>query len=544
MDKMKSIPLKYEATAFIDANRCTNCGRCRDYCPVEAISEKQKAICHLCPDCTEIKAITPDDVVEMQGTACTLACPVGLSPQGFLNLLRSGKEKEAFETIWDKNPLPAICGYVCFHPCEQDCKRGLLVDNPMEIRAVQRYLSETFIDCQPAPYPVTRQECIAVVGSGPAGLTAAHWLAKKGYRVTVFEQNGEAGGMMLRGIPSFRIDKEVLRKEIERLQKAGIEFVFNTKIGDENELLKDYDKVVVAVGAQIGKLPPIKGARSERIYSAVNLMERVNAGQAVTLEGVTVVIGGGSVAVDAARSALRLGSCKVCVICLESGADIPAHAWEIKEAEDEGIEFIGGVTPLEYLGYHAKLSGVRCAKISNLDTKTLSFDTLPGSEFDLPADNVIVAVGQKPDRCWEAGPGILLAGDVADGRCSVVDAMASGRQAAIQIDNALRGRDYAEFEVERTVAPGDLDYKIYPAVRRKLDFPRVAELCADTRRHSFDLVELGMGEDDAKLETLRCMQCGYNAVDAERCIGCGVCQKVCPMGDVISMIAVPGGKEA
>lgn len=544
MDRTVTLQVTRNVIASINADECVNCGTCRDYCPVDAISEKQKVICHLCPDCTEIKPITPDEMIKMQSEACTLSCPVGLSPQGFLNLLRVGKEREAFENIWDKNPLPAVCGYVCHHPCERDCKRGKLVDRPMEIRAIQRFLSEEYIDYQPAPYPVLHQELIAVIGAGPAGLTTAHWLSQRGYKVTVFEQNAEPGGMMLRGIPAFRLNKETLRKEMARLGKAGINIVYNTKIHDAEELLKDFDKVVVSAGTQVGKTLPIEGFRTEKVYTAVNLMERVNAGQKIELSGNVVVIGGGSVATDTARTALRLGADKVTMICLESGTEVPAHDWELAEAKEEGISLIEGVAPIRFLGSSSKLTGVEYVHIEDFNAKNGSFKTLKGTEESLPADSVIIAIGQRADREWPKNPDIVLAGDIASGKCSVVDAMASGREAALRIDNELRGGEYTDFTVERSVSPGSLDHKIYPAVRRKLDFPPVDKLPAEKRRETFDLVEKGMTEDTAHTETLRCLQCGYHEVDEDKCIGCGVCLKVCPKGDVISMVAVRDGEEA
>lgn len=233
-------------------------------------------------------------------------------------------------------------------------KRGSLVDHPMEIRTLKRYLGEEFIDYSPNPYPVNKQERIAVIGAGPAGLTAAHWLSKNGYKVTVFEQNGEPGGMMIKGIPSFRLNKDMVRAEIARLEKCGIEIKCNVKVGRDPsiaDLLSDYDRIIVSTGNQVSKCLPIEGYRSENIHLAINLMEKVNAGQNVKLSGQGVVIGGGSVAVDTARTALRLGADKVTIISLECGDSIPAHKWEIEEAREEGIAWIEGVSPVWYSSF-------------------------------------------------------------------------------------------------------------------------------------------------------------------------------------------------
>ena len=208
------------------------------------------------------------------------------------------------------------------------CKRGKLVDEPMKIRGLKRYLGEKFLDEEPEPYPVKTDMQIAIIGAGPAGLTAAHTLAKRGYPVTVFEQGTEAGGMLLKGIPEFRLDKNVVRKEIAKIEKAGVTFVYNAKIDHQkaiDELKKEYDAVIVSVGTQISKDLPIEGYRTENVLKAVNLMEKVNSGKEVVLYGDVVVIGGGSVAADVARSALRLGAEKVTMMCLESGEAIPAH---------------------------------------------------------------------------------------------------------------------------------------------------------------------------------------------------------------------------
>lgn len=527
------------AVAQINPDNCINCGTCRDYCPVDAISEKQKLICHLCNDCTEIKAIPRDEMDAMQSTACTLECPLGLSPQGFINLLKAGKKQAAFELLWRKNPLPGVTGYVCHHPCQEVCKRGVLVDDPMEIRAIQRYLAAAFAEYEPDPYPVTHDEQIAVIGAGPAGLMAAHSLAMRGYPVTVFEEAGEPGGMMIRSIPDFRLDKEIVRKEIARLQKAGIDIQCNTKIGNNyDKLLEDYDRVVVAVGTQVSKTIPIQGAGDENVFTALNIMEKVNSGQKVDLSGNVVVLGGGSVAVDVARVAVRLGADNVTMLCLESGDAIPAHKWELDEAKDEGVTIIESATATKILGEAYKANGIEYAKIENLNPETLSFDKVEGSEETLPASKIIFAIGQNPDLEWPENDKVVFAGDIARGACSVIHAMASGRKAAIQIDNALRGRDYFDYEVDREVEPGDIRYRIYPAVRRKLNFEKPDVLPIEERKSTLGLMEKTLTDSVAQLETYRCLECGYHDIDTEKCIGCGVCSKVCPKGDVITMVGV------
>jgi NADPH-dependent glutamate synthase beta subunit-like oxidoreductase len=538
--KQLALQIDQKSVSAIDGYRCVNCGKCEEYCPVDAVHEHQKEVCHVCPDCTEKKAMTVDQMYDLRSESCALACPLGISPQGYIQLAHSGKWKEAYDIMYDKNPLTTICGYICHHPCEEVCKRGTLVDEPLKMRSLKRFIGEMFIDEPPTAYPRIHDKHIAIIGAGPAGLTAAHWLSKKGYKVTVFEQSGEAGGMLLRGIPDFRLNKDIARKEIKRLEQAGIKFKFNAKIHtkDIDDLLKNYDKIVVSTGLQIAKKPPIEGWRTENVLFAVNLMEKVNSGQEVKLHGNCVVIGGGSVAMDTARTALRLGAENVTVVSLECGDDKPAYNWEIAEAKEEGIEFIEGVAPIRFLGGSYNLTGIECIQVQDLCTETFEYKGVPGTEKTLSADFAIIAVGQISDNDWEAQDNVILAGDLAGGECSVIDAMASGRAAALQIDNELAGRDYEEYVVNREVLPGEREYKIYPATRQKLQFKGVQKIDTECRKKSFELVEMPLVKDDAKLDAVRCMSCGYRKVDTELCLGCGVCQKVCPKGDVISMIAI------
>lgn len=529
------VKLNRAAIASIDGFKCVNCGKCEEKCPVGAIQEHQKTVCHLCPDCSEMKALTVGEMEEMQKESCTLACPLGISPQGYINLLKAGKEKEAFELIYEKNPLPSVCGGICHHPCEQACKRGQLVDTPMKIRGLKRYLGEKYLDYDPGKYPVLYDEEIAVIGAGPAGLTAAHILSKRGYKVTVFDDSSEAGGMLLRGIPEFRLDKDVVRKEVKRLEKCGIRFVLGGKVSPET-IKNDFDKIIVATGKPVSKGLKIENNVCKGVWNAMNFMTLVNSGQKVDVKGDVVVIGGGAVAMDTARTALRLGAKSATAICLESADKMPAHAWEIEEAVEEGVKIIPSVSPVRFEAYRGaaphKLTGVTYTAIENLNLKQFSFDRV-GEEITIAADMAIIATGQNDEKQYTAAEGVILAGDVAGGPCSVIDAMASGRKAAIEVDTALRGRELKDYQVKRTVLPGEAKYRVYPAVRRKSDFPEI-ETISD--RSGFDVVEKTMTDDHATLETYRCLQCGYRKVDPDKCIGCGTCSQACPKGDVIRMV--------
>lgn len=536
---MKEVTLKTErlSVAQIDGYQCVNCGTCEEYCPAGAISERQKTVCHLCPDCTEMKALNVPEMEKMRTESCTLACPLGISPQGYINLLKAGKEKEAYELILDKNPLPSICGSICHHPCEDVCKRGKLVDEPMKIRGLKRYLGEKYLDTPLKKYPLIYQEEVAVIGAGPAGLTAAHTLAKKGYQVTVFEESSEAGGMLIRAIPDFRLDKETAAKEIERLEEAGIRFEFGSKVRP-SDIRNEYDKIIVATGNAVSKGLPIQNSVCKGVTTALDFMTKVNGGSEVKLSGDVIVIGGGSVAMDTARTAIRLGAEHVTVLCLESAMTMPAHAWEVEEAKEEGIEIIDSASPVKFEAYEDaaphRLTGVLYTRIDNLDLKTFSFDRV-GEEIHIAADYAIIATGQKAQSQYLNDSDVILAGDVAGGPCSVIDAMASGRKAAIQADMQLRGREVKEYQVDRKVEEGDPKYRVYPATRMKLDFPEIEK---NHDIHSFEMTEKCLTDDEALLETYRCLQCGYREVNTKKCLGCGVCSKVCPKGDVIRFISV------
>ena len=543
-----------EAVASINPKNCVNCGKCREVCPVGAISERQRTICRVCPECTGKPALTLDDMYSLATEkACTTACPLGISPQGYVNLAGAGKLNEAYELIWEKNPLPSVCARVCHHPCEQACKRGILVDEPIAIRSIKRYLGEK-VDWKPVPYPKLYEEKIAVIGAGPAGLTAAHYLAQSGYGVTVFDSATEAGGMLKRGIPEFRLDREVVDGEVAKLESAGITFKLNETINKYSfdKIKAEFDAIVVATGAPNSKELRIDGWRMEGVMTALDFMEHVNNSQDVWRhpgqifkfdDAEVVVIGGGSVAIDSARTAVRLGARKVTAICLESGEDIPCHKWELEEAEEEGVVLMQGYAPQKFVGTHPELAGVEVAKVRNFskdENGQISFEIDKDSTEIVKADWVIVAIGQAPDSIWDEldGDKVFFAGDVKSKACSVVDAMASGKKIAGDVDKCLRDRGLKDPLSLRQLFDASLDQKIYPATRRKTPRPERPLLSAEIRKHTFDEVE-GCFDDNALLaETQRCLGCGYQEVDADKCIGCGICQRLCPKGDAITLVAV------
>lgn len=544
------------AVAMINSKNCVNCGECRKSCPVEAISEQQRVICRVCPECTSRPTLTLNEMYSLAtAKACTTACPLGTSPQGYINLAKAGKFEKAYQLVWETNPLPSVCARICHHPCEQACKRGILVDEPIAIRSIKRFLSEK-VKWNPEPYPSIYEEHVAIIGSGPAGLTAAHYLAQMGYKVTVFDSATEAGGMLRRGIPEFRLPRDVVSREIEHLEEAGIEFKLSTKINkvDLEKLKNEYDGIIIATGAPNSKELNIEGRRMEGVMTALNFMERINNGQDIwrhpgqtfNLDGEVVVIGGGSVAIDTARTALRIGAKRVTVICLECGEEVPCHSWELDEAREEGVIIMEGYSPQRFVGSHPKLEGVEVCRVisckKDQDGK-ISVEIDNNDKRIVPADWAIVAIGQAHDAIWNAANDeyIAFAGDVKSQACSVVDAMASGKKAAGQIDAFLRERVLKDPLSLRTLNEASPIEKIYPATRLKTKRPEIPMLSKEYRVNSFEEVEGCLDDIAASEEVLRCLGCGYQEVDSDKCIGCGVCQKICPKGDVITMIAVLGG---
>jgi NADPH-dependent glutamate synthase beta subunit-like oxidoreductase/NAD-dependent dihydropyrimidine dehydrogenase PreA subunit len=385
---------------------------------------------------------------------------------------------------------------------------------------------------------------------------AGHYLAKAGYDVTIYEAADEAGGMLVRAIPEFRLNREAVRAEIAKLVEAGLNIKLNQKLNQYSveELKCEYDAIVVATGAPNSRELFIEGWRNAGIMTAMNFMEHMNnrqmlrrhLGQLFKFEsGKAVVIGGGSVAMDVARTAVRGGASKVTVVALESGDDFPAHPWEKVEALEEGVEILEGYSPIEFQAeLFPTLNGVKFAKVTGFnkdENGKISFTADESSTIEVEADWVVVAIGQSRDAIWDSikEDGVFFAGDVDSNKCSVVDAMASGRKTAFEVDAALRGRamrDPVAEKTERLVA-APVDEKLFPYNFRKIMRPAAPMIPADERVKNFAEVEGVFTCEEAYRESDCCLGCGYEAVDAEECLGCGLCVRLCPKGDVITMVA-------
>jgi NADPH-dependent glutamate synthase beta subunit-like oxidoreductase/Pyruvate/2-oxoacid:ferredoxin oxidoreductase delta subunit len=560
-----SLKISKGASPRVDTDRCLNCGTCLRACPTGAIREAQRQICRLCPDCAEGEIMFPRNMEELTKRSCSLACPLGHYPEGYLNLVARGDWQGAWEVISAVNPLPGVLGRICGRPCEEECKRGILIDKPLPIRAAKREVAEWARReglAKPKAYRRNIDMRVAVAGAGPAGLTAASDLATLGYRVTVFEKGPVPGGMVRQAVPSFRLPDEVWEREFAAALGDGIEVVYGAAVGVSptlEELEKDgYKAVVLATGAPRGKLLPLPGRDFKGVYDALTFMSAVKQGRPVEVGEKVVVIGGGSVATDVARTALRKGAKEATMVCLEQECDLPALSWEVEEALREGVKLVAGYSPQRITSTWMQAEGVELACVSGICSDIYGRiipEIDPSDTRTLQADTVIFAVGQAVDSALlermgldlnEAGglatdaatgatssDRVYAAGDLIGRQGSVVEAMASGRRAALAVDALLQ--ESAFENGERTVEGAPLAEKIFPVRLEKLEpleFPRIAteEALASTRE-----VDLSPAPRELETDTRRCMRCGYIEIDHAACIGCGICRQLCPAGDVITM---------
>jgi len=391
----------------IDENRCSVCGCCIDFCPVIALSMINDTITFSEPPCK---------------VACKDACPIQMNIPGYLYYIKEGDFKKAYEIIRESNPLPSICGRVCYHPCEEACNRGV-IDQPLAIASLKRFVSDQF-DLEKLEIPQIKRnnKRVAIVGSGPAGLTAAHDLAFLGYDVTIFEALPEPGGMLRVGIPDYRLPKDILRKEIGYIERFGVQIKTNIKVGEQirfDELRKSYKSIFIATGAHEDLKLKVPGEQTLGVIYGLDFLRTINMGGKVNVGKKVVVIGGGNTAIDAARVSLRLGS-KVTIIYRRSRAEMTANSAELEAAEAEGIEIIFLTAPTKIIAANGKVSKLECLKMK-LDSPDESGRPRPipieGSEFMVDVDTIIPAIGQAPDLELIRGLGLR----VSQGGTIIVD---------------------------------------------------------------------------------------------------------------------------
>ncbi|MBL7118730.1 FAD-dependent oxidoreductase [Candidatus Bathyarchaeota archaeon] len=538
---------------YVDEENCTACGECSEKCPVDIPSEFEEGISTRKAIYIPFPQALPNSyVIDKRGTPpCKAACPAGVNVQGYVALISQGQFEEALELVRRDNPLPAVCGRVCFHPCEKECRRNE-VDEPLAINALKRFITDYELKKGrgiPEPIPPTHEEKVAVVGSGPAGLTAAYELVKMGYPVTVFESLPKPGGMLRVGIPNYRLPKNILDEEIRLLESTGVKIKCDVTIGKDltiDELMEqDYAAVLIAIGVQECRKLRIEGEDLQGVVPALEFLKQVNLGKRVRIGPKVAVIGGGNVAIDAARTALRSNAEEVTVLYRRSREEMPAYSTEVEEAEKEGVKFNFLVSPRRILGGEGHVVSLECIRME-LGEPDESGRRRPipieGSEFVFEADSVIPAVGQSvnmtslPERVRLSQrktvvvdplthqtnlPGIFAGGDAVTGEATVIDAIAQGKKAAISIDRYLRDEDMRSGREEAALEVAEI-----PGGRIERKPRQVMPLLPFDQRDQDKEVELGFTEEMAIEEAKRCLACGG-------CSECLECEKVCEPEGVI-----------
>ncbi|WP_031513019.1 NAD(P)-binding protein [Desulfofalx alkaliphila] len=544
----------HKKARYVELAKCTGCGECATVCPVELKDQfngelaSRKAIYKL------YAQATPNAfAVEKRGVApCTAACPAGINVQGYVQLIKSGKFIEAWKMIYRDNPLPAICGRVCAHPCESACNRKD-IDQTVQIQKLKRLASDiAYENMDSLPLPEKegeREERVAVIGSGPAGLTAAHYLALKGYKVTIFEALPVSGGMMRVGIPEYRLPKKWVDLEVQLIERLGVEIKYNTALGKDitiDQLFSDgYKAIFLAVGAHKGIKMRTPGDDLDGVVEAVSMLRKFNLGEKVNLGRKVLVVGGGNVAMDAARSAVRLGAEEVHVLYRRTREEMPAADEEVEEAMEEGVKFHFRTVIKEIKGKNGKVNEVVTqsvvAMVKNEQGRWVPQFGDEVTKWD-NVDTVIAAIGQSPDLSFvgdkplanqwgnriEADPdtlatnvpGIFAGGDVQTGPALLIDAIGAGKRAAESIHRYIQGEDLRanrQFKVP--------EEKISP-LRQKADEVEVQAAVpmnyADPAERAKDLREVALGytAEQAQQEAERCLNCAV-------CSDCLQCVDVC-----------------
>ena len=565
--------------ARVETDQCVACGRCVEYCPAGAVKLGQK----LCtkdgpveyprqelPDAVkwgpEKWAIDYRDKNRVNcydtGTApCKTACPAHIAVQGYLKLAAQGKYREALQLIKRENPFPAVCGRICNRRCEDACTRGT-VDQAVAIDEVKRFIAQQDLDAATRFVPEkvipkidgAFDQQIAIIGGGPAGLSCAYYLAEKGYRPTVFEKERRLGGMLENGLPSFRLEKDVVQAEIDVLREMGVQFRCGVEVGKDVTIAQlreqGYQGFYVAVGLQSGGRLNIPGDDAQGVTAGIDFMRRVNGGQETKLEGRVVVIGGGNIAADVARTAVRCGAESVDLYCLESYDDMPMGPEDRGECERDGITIHAGWGQTEIVTENGHAAGIRlrkCLRVKNDQGRFApEFDDNDTCQAQCAA--VLYCIGQKVD--WRqlltgtavtfnpngtaqvdpvtyqtAEPGIFAGGDAVTGQKFAIDAIAAGKEGAISLHRFVQKatltigrnrRQFVELDKENALIPVGFD-----------NTPRQQIGYNEALRRTFRDERIAFTAEQVQKETARCLSCGASVVDPNKCIGCGVCTTKC-----------------
>ncbi|MEG1010519.1 MAG: FAD-dependent oxidoreductase [Ruthenibacterium sp.] len=580
--------------AEVKTEDCVACGRCVEYCPAGAVKLGQKLctkdgpIAYPQQELPDTVKWSPEKWTEDYrdknrincydtGTApCKTACPAHIGVQGYLKMAAQGRYTEALALIKKENPFPAVCGRVCNRRCEDACTRGT-VDNAIAIDEVKKFIAQQDLNAKnryipPVIQPSNRglfQEKIAIVGAGPAGLSCAYYLAEKGYKPTVFEKNELPGGMLVYGIPSYKLEKDVVAAEIDVLRQMGVEIKCGVEIGKDVSLAQlreqGYQAFYVAIGCQGGRKAGIPGEDAADVLTAVDFLRNVGENASYTVTGRTVVVGGGNVAIDAARTSTRCGADTVAMYCLETREKMPASLEEIAEAEDESIAIHCGWGPKEIKTENGKVTGIVFKKcISAFDENgnfSPSYDE--AETVTVPCEHIVLSIGQSilwgdllkdtrvelgrgkgavadPVTYQTAEPDIFVGGDVYTGPKFAIDAIAAGKQGAVSLHRFVQpdsslvvGRDRRAFiELDKDnikLASYDTSARQVTGMEESIDY-----------RHSFRDVHKTFTEEQVKIETARCLGCGASVVDQNKCIGCGLCTTKCEFDAIHLVRKYPG----
>ena len=581
--------------AKVEKQNCVACGKCVEACPAGAVKLGQKLCdkegCEITYPRMPLPGDQPwgehmwthnyRDVNRINcydaGTApCKTACPAHIGIQGYLQLAKEGRYEDALALIKKDNPLPAVCGHVCNRRCEDACTRGT-IDEAVAIDEVKRFIAERDLNAETRFIPKKTipslkggfEEKIAIIGAGPAGLSCAYFLALTGYKPTIFEKNAEPGGMLRYGIPSYKLEKDLLAAEIDVIRQLGVEIRCGVEVGKdvtiEDLREQGYKGFYAAIGCQRGRKPGISGENAEGAYAAVDFLREAGAKESFALEGDVVVVGGGNVAIDAARISSRCTDAKISMFCLEAREKMPASNEEIEEALEEGIELNCGWGPKEVLEENGHVSGVVFKKC----TRVLDAQGRFSPEYDendtvtIPCRHVIFSVGQAID--WghmldnlhvelrpnggalankltyqTSEPDIFVGGDVYTGPKFAIDAIAAGREGAISLHRYVHEhctltigrnrRDFIELDKE------NIKVETYDSSSRQI--PPKADVKEQAK--TFRDLSQSLTEEQVKKETSRCLSCGASVVDPNKCIGCGVCTTKCMFDAIHLHREIPG----
>ena len=581
--------------AKVEKSKCVACGKCVESCPAGAVKLGQKLCDKEGCEITYPRMPLPGDQPWGEhmwshnyrdtnrincydtGTApCKTACPAHIGVQGYLQLAKEGRYDEALALIKKDNPLPAVCGHVCNRRCEDACTRGT-IDEAVAIDEVKRFIAERDLNAETRYIPKKTipslkggfEEKIAIIGGGPAGLSCAYYLALTGYKPTIFEKNEEPGGMLRYGIPSYKLEKDLLAAEIDVIRQLGVEIRCGVEVGKDitiEELREQgYKGFYAAIGCQRGRKPGISGENASGAYTAVDFLREAGTKESFALEGDVVVVGGGNVAIDAARISSRCTDAKISMFCLETREKMPASNEEIEEALEEGIELNCGWGPKEVLEEDGHVRGIlfkKCVRVFD-EKGRFSPEYDENNTITVPCRHVIFSVGQAIDwghmldnlhveLCPNGGgianrltyqtsePDIFVGGDVYTGPKFAIDAIAAGREGAISLHRYVHEnctltigrnrRDFIELDKE------NIKVDEYDTSSRQI--PMKADVKAQAK--TFRDLSSSLTEEQVKKETSRCLSCGASVVDPNKCIGCGVCTTRCVFDAIHLHRELPG----